>query len=386
MSLPALALDLSTLSDVDLIKIFVDSKKTDQIVFETLIERHKRNIEGAIRQVTGNPELIELAFQSVMIHLFKFIDTFNGQAKFSSWLYRMTANCALMEYRKSNSRSRQVIAPNPDPEGYLEVPQSVLDLQDNRTPERIISARQELKKIITKIRQITNPTDFKLLISNRADCIPPLELSRRTGFTSPKIKSKIYRITAEIRKIRAKLEQPRILPEAIDNYYKRTNSYKNRKEVIKTMPETTTPAQLGPKLKDLKEAEKKMIAEALSQTAGNKTAAAKLLGLKRSTLLAKISRLGIHDPAHSLLGDKILAPNPSNDDTPQDSADYLKPARTILRIEIQKLKKQLEKLEELERHYEALDYSNELDAQGKDSKAFEIRLDEVKKGYQNKIF
>lgn len=363
--------DLESAPDETLIKIFLDSKKTDNYSFEALIERHRRNIEGAIRQVTGNPELVELSFQSVLIHLFRFIETFNGQAKFSSWLYRMTANCALMEFRKSNSRSRQVVAPNPDPDGYLDTPLTVIDLQDNRTPEKIISARQQLKKIIKEIKKTNKPVDLKLLISNRADCIPPSELARRTGFTAPKIKSKIYRITTQIRKIRERLDMPRILPEAIDNYYK--------KKVIKIMPETTPPAQLAPKLKDLKEAEKIMIAEALTQTAGNKSAAAKLLGLKRSTLLAKINRLGIYDPAHSLMGDK------TNEDT-QDVSEYLKPARTILRIEIQKLKKQIEKLEELERHYEAMDYSRELETQGQENKSIEIKLDEIKKGYPIKLF
>lgn len=49
----------------------------------------------------------------------------------------------------------------------------------------------------------------------------------------------------------------------------------------------------------VRELEGRMINEALKQTGGNKQAAARLLGLKRTTFSAKLRRCGVIAPADS---------------------------------------------------------------------------------------
>ncbi len=67
------------------------------------------------------------------------------------------------------------------------------------------------------------------------------------------------------------------------------------------MAETRIPATLGDKGVNLnalvRELEGRMINEALKQTGGNKQAAARLLGLKRTTFSAKLRRCGVIAPA-----------------------------------------------------------------------------------------
>ncbi len=67
------------------------------------------------------------------------------------------------------------------------------------------------------------------------------------------------------------------------------------------MAETRIPATLGEKGVNLnamvRELEGRMINEALKQTGGNKQAAARLLGLKRTTFSAKLRRCGVIAPA-----------------------------------------------------------------------------------------
>jgi arginine utilization regulatory protein len=67
------------------------------------------------------------------------------------------------------------------------------------------------------------------------------------------------------------------------------------------MAETRIPATLGEdgiNLNSLvRELEGRMINQALKQTGGNKQAAAKLLGLKRTTFAAKLRRCGVIAPS-----------------------------------------------------------------------------------------
>ncbi len=67
------------------------------------------------------------------------------------------------------------------------------------------------------------------------------------------------------------------------------------------MSEVRTPATIGDKGLNLnaivRELEGRLINQALKQTAGNKQAAARLLGLKRTTFAAKLRRCGVLAPS-----------------------------------------------------------------------------------------
>jgi DNA-binding NtrC family response regulator len=67
------------------------------------------------------------------------------------------------------------------------------------------------------------------------------------------------------------------------------------------MAEARIPATLGEDGVNLnllvRELEGRMINQALTQTGGNKQAAAKLLGLKRTTFAAKLRRCGVIAPS-----------------------------------------------------------------------------------------
>lgn len=72
----------------------------DQRAFARLIELHRRVIWGVALRITGNPADAEDAVQDALIAAWRHLAGFRAEARFSTWLYRITANAALAIVRR----------------------------------------------------------------------------------------------------------------------------------------------------------------------------------------------------------------------------------------------------------------------------------------------
>ena len=87
------------LSDADLLtRVLVDD---DQHAFGELVRRHQSPVRGLLRQLTrADVELADDLAQETFIRAYKNIRNFRGEAKFSTWLYRIAYNVFRDQARK----------------------------------------------------------------------------------------------------------------------------------------------------------------------------------------------------------------------------------------------------------------------------------------------
>jgi len=87
------------LADADLLaRVLVDD---DQHAFGELVRRHQSSVRGLLRQLTRNDlALADDLAQEAFVRAYKNIRTFRGEARFSTWLYRIAYNCFREDARK----------------------------------------------------------------------------------------------------------------------------------------------------------------------------------------------------------------------------------------------------------------------------------------------
>ena len=87
------------LSDADLIaRVLADD---DQHAFSELVRRHQSAVRGLLRQLTRTDvSLADDLAQETFIRVYKNIRSFRGEARFSTWLYRIAYNCFREDARK----------------------------------------------------------------------------------------------------------------------------------------------------------------------------------------------------------------------------------------------------------------------------------------------
>ena len=87
------------LTDADLVaRVLVDD---DQHAFGELVRRHQSSVRGLLRQLTRTDlALADDLAQEAFLRAYKNIHSFRGEAKFSTWLYRIAYNCFREDARK----------------------------------------------------------------------------------------------------------------------------------------------------------------------------------------------------------------------------------------------------------------------------------------------
>lgn len=67
-------------------------RQRDEKAFSEIVELYRDRVYNLTFRMMGNAEDAEDVAQEVFISVFKNIDSFRGDAKFSTWLYRVAAN------------------------------------------------------------------------------------------------------------------------------------------------------------------------------------------------------------------------------------------------------------------------------------------------------
>jgi RNA polymerase sigma-70 factor (ECF subfamily) len=144
-----------TTSEAEL-KLLVDrARKGDRFAFDELVRVTWAGTYTLAYRLTGNEEDALDVTQEAYLRALRGLPRFRGEARFSTWLYRVTANCA-SNHRARSWRSRHDLL---DPEGMDEA--SVRDRRLEHDPEASASAgderallEQALLRLPWRLRQV----------------------------------------------------------------------------------------------------------------------------------------------------------------------------------------------------------------------------------------
>src|SRR5947208_13853380 len=67
-------------------------QQRDERAFEEVVRLYQHKVYNLVYRMIGNQEEAEDIAQEVFVTVFKAIDSFRGEAKFSTWRYRIAAN------------------------------------------------------------------------------------------------------------------------------------------------------------------------------------------------------------------------------------------------------------------------------------------------------
>jgi RNA polymerase sigma factor (sigma-70 family) len=92
------------LTDANLVaRVLVDE---DQHAFGELVRRHQSSVRGLLRQLTRTDvALADDLAQQAFLRAYKNIRSFRGEARFSTWLYRIAYNC----FREDARRRKELV-------------------------------------------------------------------------------------------------------------------------------------------------------------------------------------------------------------------------------------------------------------------------------------
>jgi len=88
--------DYTTLSDAD---VMLRVKAGDDAAFDYLVQKFRRPLVGFMYRMAHNQGVAEELAQEVFLRVYRSRETYNAEAKFSTWVYRIATNLAVNHAR-----------------------------------------------------------------------------------------------------------------------------------------------------------------------------------------------------------------------------------------------------------------------------------------------
>jgi len=132
----------ATVTDADLM---LRVKDGDDAAFEYLAEKYRRPMLGFMYRVTRNTHIAEELAQEVFLRVYRARATYNAEAKFSTWLYRIASNLSVNYLRDTKHERPEMAVSLDEPD---EETGTTLDLADKSLDaEHVILRRERLAAI-----------------------------------------------------------------------------------------------------------------------------------------------------------------------------------------------------------------------------------------------
>jgi RNA polymerase sigma-70 factor (ECF subfamily) len=171
-------------------------KARDKSALEDLLRQHGAKLYGVALQITRNETEAQEVMQDALITIWNKIDKFEGRSAFSTWLYRVTANAALMKLRKNKKFEQNVSLEAEDEDGDL----PAIQLADPGGTPAATALRDELgTQVRAAIDALPEPYRTTVLLSD-VDGLSMQEIADTMAVGVPAVKSRLHRARLALRK------------------------------------------------------------------------------------------------------------------------------------------------------------------------------------------
>lgn len=176
------------LSDTQIIE---RTLKGEPDAFNVLVSRWERQIYGLTLRMLGRDEEAKDATQETFLSAYRNLSKFRGEAKFSSWIYRIALNIC---HTKLRGRGKASVSLEEQFEvNGFEIAADTDDLSDNIQQEQVARhVRRALQGLPAEMRQV--------IIMKEYEDLKFAEIADILGIPISTVKTRMYTGLAELRK------------------------------------------------------------------------------------------------------------------------------------------------------------------------------------------
>jgi len=177
----------------------------DGEAFAALVDRYQSRVLGRCFNLLGDWEEAQDVFQETFLAVYDKAAGFRGDASFSSWLFRIATNFALMRLRR---RGRSPLVP----EGVSGLPEGPLYTPDGRhaapvrswgrRPDEELESAETLGALRDAIQALPEPYRVAVVLRD-VEGLNMAEIAEATGASISAVKSRIHRGRLALREVLA---------------------------------------------------------------------------------------------------------------------------------------------------------------------------------------
>jgi RNA polymerase sigma-70 factor, ECF subfamily len=177
-----------TTSDVELVR---RAQQDDDRAFGELVTRYESKVYSLALKMVRNPEDAEDVLQDTFLRAYRGIKSFQGHSTFSTWIYRITANSALMRLRK-----KQLPTVSIEDADERETPINIADWKPGPV-EQLLS--DELQRVMNEAVEALPPDFRQVFVLRDIEELSNAEVAEILDLSVAAVKSRLHRARLKVR-------------------------------------------------------------------------------------------------------------------------------------------------------------------------------------------
>ena len=164
----------------------------DVTAFDVLFQQHWGKVFQQATRLVGNAAEAEEVVQDVFLTVYEKLHTFRGEAAFTTWLFRLTANAALSRLRRRKRRQEVAMEeylPQFRPDGH-HLLRPVVDWSAN-LEARLADA--QVQQLLRQAIELLQPLDKAVLVLSDLEDLSNKEIGEALGLTVLAVKARLHR-------------------------------------------------------------------------------------------------------------------------------------------------------------------------------------------------
>ncbi len=164
------------------------AKAGDQAAFEELVKATYADAYTLAFRLTGNEEDARDVVQEAYLRAFRGLKRFRGEARFTTWLYRITANCATTHLKK---RQR-------DRHDVLDSDAGLFDFRPESDPEERLGGADD-RRVLHAALQSLSPEMRAVVVLRDVYDLPHEAIAAELGISEGAAKVRLHRARKKLR-------------------------------------------------------------------------------------------------------------------------------------------------------------------------------------------
>jgi len=180
-------------SDIYLVEKALDGEIS---AYEKLVARYQNKIMGyVVRMTNGDREEAEDVTQETFIKAYRSLDSFRGQASFSTWLYKISTNLVIDRARMKKRRPQQAYSLD-EPFGDEET--GGREIADSRYEPSKGVEKDELRRLVREVVADMPEDKRQVLVMCDLQGMPYEDISAVLNIPLGTVKSRIFHARADL--------------------------------------------------------------------------------------------------------------------------------------------------------------------------------------------
>ncbi len=176
------------------IELVEKAKNGDTEAFEELVKRTKDKIYNLGIKILGNKEDAADLLQETFIKAYESLPNFEGRSSFSTWLYRIATNFALMKLRKEKYKKISLDEIKKTSDGNYKI-----EISDWSNNPYFHYRNEELKEILNEAINSLPPKYKTIFILHDVEGLSIPEISEILSLSISTVKTRIHRARLYLR-------------------------------------------------------------------------------------------------------------------------------------------------------------------------------------------